>query len=346
MGWNVTLIDQHRFPRNKVCGECLSSVATGVLRRLGLDAAVRSAGAVVLEHVLLHPARGRSVDVPLPQPMWGVSRLVLDGILLHSAEEAGATVRELVRCEAVEPGPPATLRLRELSSNRVVQMHASWVLIADGKDGAPLRRRRTTGDLGIKAHFVGVNGARDGIELFGFDGHYAGLAPIEQERWNLAVSVPAEHVKQHAGVLDAIFDRMIGENRAFARHMSGARRVGPWLASPLPRYAVRGAWPAGVVPIGNAAGAIEPIGGEGMGLAMRSAELAVDAIASGETTPDLERSYRRLWRSRRVGCRVAALIMSAPWLATAATRLLEANEYLAHAALAATGKLAALTAPV
>ena len=57
------------------------------------------------------------------------------------------------------------------------------------------------------------------------------------------------------------------------------RRVGPWLVSPLPRFSVARRWPERVIPVGNAAAALEPIGGEGMGLALRSAELAAAALA-------------------------------------------------------------------
>jgi len=32
-GWSVTLVEQHRFPRDKVCGECLSALGIDVLTR-------------------------------------------------------------------------------------------------------------------------------------------------------------------------------------------------------------------------------------------------------------------------------------------------------------------------
>jgi flavin-dependent dehydrogenase len=79
---------------------------------------------------------------------------------------------------------------------------------------------------------------------------------------------------------------------------------------------VRKHWPLGVIPVGNAAAALEPIGGEGMGLAMRSAELAATSLLSGraaEPASDaatLRRDYVRLWRRRRFGCRAAAVAAS------------------------------------
>jgi flavin-dependent dehydrogenase len=75
-----------------------------------------------------------------------------------------------------------------------------------------------------------------------------------------------------------------------------------------------------VIPVGNAAAALEPIGGEGMGLAMRSAELAAEAILYANRTgteldaAKLRKEYRRLWNMRRFICRAGAKIISSPGL--------------------------------
>src|SRR6185369_9063888 len=95
-----------------------------------------------------------------------------------------------------------------------------------------------------------------------------------------------------------------------------------------PRFAVRADWPPHVIPIGNAAAAIEPIGGEGMGLALRSAELAAAYLLAGQCTSDgagsagLGSDYRRLWRRRRAGYRVAGLLASQRTVAAATALML------------------------
>jgi 2-polyprenyl-6-methoxyphenol hydroxylase-like FAD-dependent oxidoreductase len=122
--------------------------------------------------------------------------------------------------------------------------------------------------------------------------------------------------------------------------------VDEWLAAPLPRCSVRNNWPERVVPVGNAAAALEPIGGEGMGLALRSAELAVEAIerATRTNTPldiaALLRNYRRLWRWRSITCRLGAVLASRPTLSRAVVALLSADSRLSDGLLALTGKRA------
>ena len=311
-GWRVTLVEQHRFPRDKVCGECLSHVGAEVMRRLGLFDSVAGLGAVRLDRALLHAPSGVSASVKLPRPMWGLSRTALDGLLLDAAARAGTVVLQPARCESVEPGRRPAACVRDLVANTVSRPEADVVLVADGKaalfnDGPP----PPSGDLGIKTHFDDVHGPRDAIELFGLEGCYGGVAPIEGGRWNAAFSVPAARVRQARGDLARVAAALVEENVTLRRRLAGARQIGEWIASPLPRFALRTHWPLGVVPIGNAAAAIEPIGGEGMGLAMRSAEMAAESLLAGPATvTGLGRTYGRLWRTRQVACRGAARLAS------------------------------------
>lgn len=365
-GWDVTLVEQSRFPRDKVCGECLSALGFDVLSRLGLADELKRVGAIRLDRCEIHAPSGGSLVVELPEPMWGISRHALDGVLLDTARNAGAVVRQPVRCESVtrtedrEPSAQAAgaaqrspgsaravhatgedprlrfaphpacrgdapngatrplLRLRDLTTNRLESLTPSHVILADGKAAFASNPPAPTGDFGIKTHFENVNGPRDRIELFGVRNSYGGLAPIEAGRWNAAFSVPAARLKAARGDLDALFGELTSENRALQRRLDGAQRIRPWLAAPLPRFAVRDHWPAHVIPVGNAAAALEPIGGEGMGLAMRSAELAaMELIASANGEPGSQRAdgrlcaaYRRLWSTRRLGCRAAAIAVS------------------------------------
>jgi 2-polyprenyl-6-methoxyphenol hydroxylase-like FAD-dependent oxidoreductase len=151
-------------------------------------------------------------------------------------------------------------------------------------------------------------------------GGYAGLAAVNEGLWNAAWSVPAAAVRAAGGDIDRIFREACTASAMLKRRFRNARRVGDWLACPLPRYAMRRGWPNGVIPIGNAAAALEPVGGEGMGLAMRSGELAAEAIDMSARmgirvkVRQLQREFSRLWRTRRSACRGAAVALAHPLL--------------------------------
>jgi 2-polyprenyl-6-methoxyphenol hydroxylase-like FAD-dependent oxidoreductase len=313
-GWSVTLIEQHRFPRDKVCGECLSAFGLEALDRMGMLGAVRSLDPVVLTHTDIHTSSGRSIRMRLPRPMLGISRRLFDQCLLDAAREAGATILQPARCEAVEAGEPITIRVRRLPSNQIETLHPQRVIIADGKSALPGQAPPQTGDFGIKTHFENVEGPRDTIELFGCQGLYGGLAAIEGNRWNAAFSVPAHRLRQHRGNVAALFNEIVKENSVLAQRLSKARQASDWLAAPLPRFPVQNHWLPNIFPVGNSAAALEPIGGEGMGLALRSAELLVEAMDESDIHSVYDR-YCELWRVRRPSCRLAAQIALRPGLA-------------------------------
>src|SRR5256885_1583481 len=98
-GLAVILIEQHRFPRDKVCGECLSALGLDVLTRLGATDHLVCCGAVPLCRTLIHAADGSSLCIPLPRAMRGISRERLDEELLELAKESGAHVMQPARCE-------------------------------------------------------------------------------------------------------------------------------------------------------------------------------------------------------------------------------------------------------
>ena len=194
-------------------------------------------------------------------------------------------------------------------------------------------------------------GPRNAIELFGVTGHYVGVGPIEDDseragelRWNVAFSLPIKRLGRHGNFLDALWLEMLWENSALARRFVGARRIGPWLSSPLPRFAVAGSWPEGITPLGNAAGALEPIGGEGMGLAMKSAQLAArklcESIVHHESLDarGLAREFRKLWSIRSAACRTIGWMLGSPSLASPIIELVRNNNRLMGGVLALMGK--------
>jgi flavin-dependent dehydrogenase len=409
-GWKVTLIEQSQFPRDKVCGECLSSVGLDVLARLGLQERLRKFRPAMLCRAALHSPDGGSAVLPLPRVMWGISRSVLDQALRDAAAEAGAEVLQPARCEAIfgadeindaaeatlagraiesRGDSSLTVRVRDLTCNRLFDLRPTIVVVADGKAALLPTRPKPTTDFGLKAHFTGIDAPPETIELFGVTGCYGGLAPIDPAadvaiadtcagaahckdradqgigtgnaiaRWNAAFSVPATRLSAARGDLDGLFRSIVQENRALAARFRRARRIGLWLTSPLPRFAVSRAWPENIYPIGNAAAALEPVGGEGMGLAMRSAEMlgetliraaresgaghgAGRAIAARESAArsaaELRRRFTKLWRTRRLACRSVAVLMSRPAVADLLAPAIAASESLGIRTMLLMGK--------
>ena len=346
LGHHVTLFEKSKFPRDKVCGECLSATGIAVLARLGLSQAMRDAlKPAVLTRAMAVAADGSSMVTELPERMWGATRAAMDQWLAARAQQAGATILwnttgPDIRSASV-PVMPHEQAAHE-TGGRPGQFDV--MIVSDGRGGS-LARAEPTGDFGIKAHFRDVDAARDTIELVALaGGGYAGLAPVNGNLWNAAWSVPGRRLRRHAGDIEALFREAIDGSRHLRKCFARASRVGEWLACPLPRHAVRREWPRNVIPVGNAAAALEPVGGEGMGLAMRSAEMAaeaIDAAAAADRDIDaiaLRRAFDRLWRTRRAGCRAAAIALAHPLAGPITVELARRLPGLARAGLALVGK--------
>ncbi len=343
-GWRVTLLEQHRFPRDKVCGECLSAVGIDVLNRLDLADEISSLRPTRLRRSIFVAPSGEAAMFDLPREMWGVSRDVLDQCLLDAARNAGAEVLQLHRCEHIQGGLGPIVRARDLESNQIRELSPHYVIVADGKAAFGQGRPEVTGDFGLKAHFTGITAPADAIVLLGANGHYIGVAPVGSSKWNIAMNVGQSRLRACEGDGDRVLDLMKRENAGLADLFRRASRASAWLAAPLPRFGVTNHWPRRVIPVGNAAAALEPIGGEGMGLAMRSAELAaeaLDAAAQRDGEPDvqsLRRAYNALWKTRSRACRATALAISAPTVAELAVQAAQSSEVVAWLGMKLVGK--------
>ncbi len=304
-GWKVVLLEQKPFPRSKVCGECLSDLGFQTLANLDLTREL-SRHAVQLTATRLVRG-GESLRIDLPRPMWGYSRGRLDETLLAAAAQAGVEILQPERMTAIQPGETPVVRRANGPD-----LTCDVVVLADGRSAttAGLTAVKPTGDFGIKTHLRGVRMPANEIWLVGMDRAYVGLAAIEGGLTNVAIGVRQELLAEHRGDLQKVFESLVAQNAILGRAVVGAESAGEWLGSPLPRYAPRGNWPQNVYPVGNALAALEPVGGEGMGLAMASAAMVAGGIVAGESATAIFRRASALWRIRRPACRgVARLLM-------------------------------------
>ena len=97
-GLRVLLLEQKKFPRAKLCGEFISPECWNHFERLGVDAAMKSAGPALLEETVFYSSKGHHVTVPSTwfggRSAFGLSRAVMDEVLLRRAQSDGVTVLE------------------------------------------------------------------------------------------------------------------------------------------------------------------------------------------------------------------------------------------------------------
>ena len=297
-GRQVVLVDQHDFPRDKVCGDGLIPDAHAALQRLGVHAEVM-AQAQSVAHVGCIGPRGGRVDVPGRLAV--LPRRQLDDILKRAAERAGAVFQAPWRFEAPlldGEGDAARVVGARLKSTALglSEVRARWVVLATGAvpkalQAVGLCERRTPSGVALRGyvHHPGMAGRIRALEVVWHKQlrkGYGWIFPCPGDVYNIGVGLAHSHGKQvdgRATMEDVNLREMLA---AFARiHapagdlMAGGQVVGEFKGAPL-RCSLEGARFSrpGLLVTGEAAGSTYAFTGEGIGKAMETGLLAAEAL--------------------------------------------------------------------
>jgi len=265
-GLRALVLEREKFPREKVCGDCLNPSCWSVLEHLGLAQQVRALPHSKLESVEFIAIDGHRVIVDLPngeQCEISVKRCLFDDVLLKRARDVGAQVREETTVTSL-----ANNGNWKIETATGESFSAQVLVGADGRNSTvarlcnllphPARER-----VALQAHVPLPQNFGRRIVLQFLPQGYSGQAPVNDAELNLClVGTPPT----------------ISELRQWAqRHFEIAadqswRTITPLTRSPVPcRH-------ENLFFVGDAARVVEPFTGEGIYYALRSGELAAAAI--------------------------------------------------------------------
>ncbi len=327
LGHSVVLLERKRLPCHKLCGEFLSVEVAGMLAPLGVLAPVIAAGAHPIVKFCATSLSGASFRAPLPGTGYGISRYKLDEILFNAAEDAGAVVAD---------GQAVITVCGDLTTEFIIQTAthtctARVLLMASGKRSALDRYLRRSPDkadttfVAFKAHYTGLP-PLDGVEAHGFDGGYCGVSSIEDGLTNVCWVSTKEAFHQDGASWREMLSTRLPKNKVLARRLSVLTIVPGTLCAAAqvtmkPKSSVHGH----ILMLGDAAGMIAPLCGDGMAMALRSSQIAVPLVSSylsGDlSAADLRRGYaerihREFSKRRFIGGLLHSCSMN-PWSANA-----------------------------
>ncbi len=276
------LIERSRETGDAICGGFLSWKTLATLDRLGLDAATLGGQRVTSLRLF---AGKRALEAPLPRPGMGLSRHRLDTLLLAEAERLGTAVERGVMVRQAAPGTAITADGATLSSPAI--------FLATGKHGLSGHPRpppdKVAADpviglrLRITASATGERLVGETVELFLFDRGYAGLVRQEDGSLNLCLAVHKSRLTEAGSRPETLIDQWGAENPRLGERLASADPVAPIDAIAAVPYGWRAtAGTDGLWRLGDQAACIPSLAGEGMGIALASAESAVAAWRRGE----------------------------------------------------------------
>lgn len=300
-GAEVLLLEKGHYPRHKLCGEFLSPESQEMFERLGVLRRVHAAGAHGITKAYITAAAGTSFEATLPGTALGLSRYRLDPLLFDRAMEAGADGKTGARVRTVDGdlGRGFTVYTDEsrFESRVVIGAYGKRGMLDRTLDRPFLQAHHPY--VAFKAHYTGADLA-DRIEIHAFPQGYCGLSHVEDGRVNACWISHEAVLKAAGGDPEAMIARTLSQNPVLAGRFASMERVSDsFEAVSQVSLARKAPVEHDICMIGDTAGMIAPLCGDGMAMALRSAELVVPPVADfleGRTSAArLRNRYARAW---------------------------------------------------
>jgi flavin-dependent dehydrogenase len=325
-GLEVMLCDKDAFPRDKLCGEVLSPESARYLRELGADDRIDALAGSRLGSVRFIGRNGGSLERPLPGPGLGLRRRTLDAALVAFAVDRGAAWLPSTRARVVQEG--GAIRLVR-AGKPDEDVRARVVIHATGRPAAS----RDPGFVAFQRHYMPrtdhspgnrpadtTPGTTGVVEIALFDGGYCGIAPVDSGLVNLCLLARAEVVRDGGGSPERLASRIAKGNEVFACRLAALQPVEERFRSAAGFSFGLASPDRARLTVGDSAGMIAPICGDGISMALRSAEIGAEEAAAylREGRGDWESCCARVqtrWRSEvatrmRLGGAIQRILLS------------------------------------
>ena len=325
-GLRTAIFEREKFPREKVCGDCINPACWPILRRLQVLERVRALPHGKLDRVEFIAINGQRLSVDLPggdEAEIAVKRSLFDQLLLERARELGTTVFESATVTALTPPDPRTDHWKISVGDQIVSSRT--LVAADGRNSTVARLcgllpRPEKERVALQTHLPLPPNFGDRIVLEFRPEGYSGQAPVGDAQLNLClVSVP----------------KKIPSLRAWAEKRFGISPNHSWRTiTPLTREPISPAQPS-LFFVGDSARVVEPFTGEGIYYALASGELAAKAIAlqreggdAGDVSVAYSAAHRQLYHGRLWINRLARAAVLSPRIASACLRFARLQPWL------------------
>lgn len=295
---SVLLIEKHAYPHHKVCGEYLSNETLPYLRSLGID--LKYHGAVNITRFEISSEAGKKIDSQLPLGGKGISRFCLDAILAEKLKTQARVLIDTVTLVDFDTDV-FTITTRE---NRAFR--AQFVVGAYGKrSGLDKKLNRSfsakrTPWMAVKSHYE-YDFPSNTVALHNFEGGYCGLSKVETGAVN-ACYLTTNRAFNRCDSIDQFQREVMSRNPKLNQFFLEAR---PMFKKPLTisqiSFAKKSAVEDHVFMLGDSAGLIHPLCGNGMAMAIHSAKLFSELFLKANQRKhydraSLERAYEESWQ--------------------------------------------------
>ncbi|HMH31754.1 MAG TPA: NAD(P)/FAD-dependent oxidoreductase [Puia sp.] len=280
-GYRVIVFEKEKYPFHKVCGEYISFESWNFLEDMGIP--LSDWNLPILKRLQVSAPGGQSIQEDLPLGGFGISRYKLDAALATICRSLGVALMEETKVTDL------------IFEQKLFTIRSSadtcYAKIACGTFGKrsnldikwkrPFTRQKNNklnNYVGIKYHIQG-DFASDLIALHNFDHGYCGISQIEDNKYCLCYLTTAENLQRSGNSIPLMEQNILRLNPWLDKIFSSARFLydEPVTISQI-SFEKKTQLKDHVLFIGDAAGMITPLCGNGMSMAMHGSKIAFECI--------------------------------------------------------------------
>lgn len=312
-GFSVVLLEKNEYPFHRVCGEYISNEVIPFLEEHDLYPSAFSPAKI--DKLTISSTKGSSFHTGLDLGGFGISRFTYDEWLASKARASGVALHEKMVVNSINQTGDSW----EITTSTKAVFKSKLVISAHGKRSKidqTLNRpflQEHSPYVGVKYH-VKTDYPSDTISLHNFKGGYCGFSKVENDLYNICYLTHRDQLKE-AGGISNLESNILFKNSHLKSLWKNSEFVfsKPEVINEI-SFKPKALIHDGILMVGDAAGMITPLAGNGMAMAIRSATILSNVIRDNHTNNsfDLQKIYsdyenhwnsyfkKRLWKGRQI----------------------------------------------
>jgi menaquinone-9 beta-reductase len=301
----VLLLEKEAYPFHKVCGEYISLESWDFLERLGVP--LGEMNLPIINNLKVSAPNGNILEQKLPLGGFGISRFLLDNTLFTIAKATGVNVMENTKADDI------TFEANHFSIKTAKAIYTSKICCGSfGKKSnfdVKWKRSFINNNKGKNGNYIGIkyhaktSVANNEIWLHNFKDGYCGMSQIEDGKSCICYLTTASNLKAANNSIEKMQEKILYANPHLKNYLQNAEMLyeKPLAISQI-SFSKKASVENHVLMLGDAAGLIAPLCGNGMSMAMHSSKIAAGLIEqylkNEINRQQLETQYTNLWKKQ------------------------------------------------
>lgn len=304
-GYRVVLFEKEKYPYHKVCGEYISLESWDFLVALGIP--LNDLQVPIIQQLVITSPNGNIFQHALPLGGFGISRYKLDWLLFELAIKAGVTVLQGTKVTDVQFGNDVftiqttagvfTAAVAAACYGKRSNLDVKWK-----RPFVVQKPNKLNNYIGVKYH-IRYPHPVDTIALHNFENGYCGISKIEDDRYCLCYLTTAVNLQNSNNSIQQMEKEILYSNPHLQKIFTQAEFL---YAAPVTISQISFAHKQHVedhlLMIGDAAGMITPLCGNGMSMALHAGKLAFMQVhlflQKQITRAEMEAGYSHNWQQQ------------------------------------------------